>query len=251
MAERITLDENGEANHQSIINTGGGVRSSLDYEGPGVTVQSGIGTRTVQSQADLNDTDVIAIQGMELQVKQARELGLLSEVFPDEDLSAHAASTAVEKQAAAETTPKSNTGNQTYDAAVDGLNAALDAGDITFEEASGYDTAVAQVAHAGLSVDHVAETLDGIEDGTVDPDAVPADVQSILRNAETQVTTSATQSILAEIGQEGFDYLQAAAAQNPGVNRALRTYAIDRASGRAGGVTWAEFARHIADELGQ
>ena len=117
-------------------------------------------------------------------------------------------------------------------------------------EAQEYDVAVGQVALSGLSVEYAVETIDGIADGTVNALDVPTDVKASLASAEAKIEAASTKSAQAELGADTFAWLQNAAATHPGVDKAIRTYAIDRATGRAGGISWADLAADIRAQLG-
>jgi hypothetical protein len=234
---------------ETSLPTAGGVVRSTDYQGQGATVRStkGIGgTRNVQEASQVADSDIVVIDGMEMKASMARELGLMGKVF-DEGLSVGA--TARAAQSAPKAT-QSGTGNAEYDAAVAGLEESIEAGTMEVEEAQGYDTAVGEVALSGLSIEDAVATLDGMADGSVNAMDVSANVKATLASAEAKVTEAATKSAQRELGAETFGWLQRAASTHPGVNRSIRAYALDRATGRAGGVTWSDFAAHIRQELG-
>ncbi|WP_271950432.1 hypothetical protein [Ruegeria faecimaris] len=210
--------------------------------------------RDVHSQGDLKDSDVIDVQGMTMRVAQAKELGLLSDAF-DEQLSIGAARRAAQEHGKAqeqtpEKTQRSDTGYTEYDTATDALNAALDDGSIEYEEASQYHTALGEVALAGLSVDEVVNTVEGLADGSLVENEVSGETLSMISSVEKSVTEAATQSAIHELGQEGFDQLDQLANAHPGVRQVIRQYAVDRVSGQSDGVTWAALAADLREQLG-
>ncbi|GAA6159717.1 hypothetical protein NBRC116589_18910 [Ruegeria sp. HU-ET01832] len=253
MVERVTLG-GGDATAQSMPSSKS-YASSADYVSGGVTVRDTKNTqRDVHSQGDLRDSDVINVQGMSMKVAQAKELGLLNTVF-DEGLSIGAAQRAAQEQAAAvDETPEEPTGSDTghaeFDNVIDGLNTSLDDSIMTMEEAQTYETAFGQIAMSGMSVDEVTETMRGLAEGSVSELDVDGSTRAMFANVQSTITDAATQSAMQELGQDGFDFLKQASDTHPGVDRCVRQFAVDRAAGRADGITWTEFAQHIREQLG-
>ncbi|QFT72174.1 hypothetical protein [Ruegeria sp. THAF33] len=253
MVDRVTLG-GGDATVQTMISSKEHA-SSRDYVSSAVTVRNTNNIqREVHSQSDLSDTDVINVQGMSMKVAQAKELGLLNTVF-DEGLSFGAAQRAAQDhqsqtQETPEETPRSDTGFPEFDTVVDGLNAALDDDIMTMGEAQVYEAAFGQIAMSGMSVDEVTETMRGLADGSVSELDVDGSTRAMFANVQSTVTEAATQSAMQELGPDGFDFLKQAAFTNPGVDRVVRQFAVDRAAGRADGITWTEFAQHIREQLG-
>ncbi len=249
MVERVTLG-GGDATVQTMPSSKS-YASSADYSSGGVSVRDASNTvREVHAKDDLNDTDVIDVQGMTMKVSQARELGLLNAAF-DEQLSIGAAHRAAQEHSdAQEQSQGSNTGNAEFDSVIDGLNTSLDDSIMSMEEAQTYETAFGQIAMSGMTIDQVTETMRGLADGSLSETEVPGDTQAMFANVQSTITQAATQSALQELGQDGFDFLKQASDTHPGVDRCVRQFAVDRAAGRADGITWAEFAQHIRKQLG-
>lgn len=253
MVERVTLG-GGDATAQTMPSSKS-YASSADYVSGGVTVRDTKNTqRDVHSQSDLKDSDVINVQGMSMKVAQAKELGLLDAVF-DEGLSIGAAQRAAQEHSSAVVeTPEepkgSDTGHAEFDSVIDGLNASLDDSIMSMDEAQTYEAAFGQIAMSGMTIDEAAETMRGLADGSVSEIDVPGDTRAMFSNVQSTITEAATQSAMQELGQDGFDFLKQASATNPGVDRVVRQFAVDRAAGRADGITWAEFAQHIREQLG-
>jgi hypothetical protein len=202
----------------------------------GYHVRSGLHGHVTNDLSNVADTDLINIQGMEVTYKMAKEMGLVGMHKPDEGLTAASAA-----QRTPEVSPTgSQTGNIGYDATVDGLAAQVEAGVMKYDEASQYETALGQVALAGLTVTEVTETLDGIADGSIDPAMLPSDQRQVVENLETKVTEASTKSVMSEIGQEGFDRLSQIAAGDAEFSEVLRNYASMRALGKADH-TWSQF----------
>jgi hypothetical protein len=253
MVDRVTLG-GGDATVQTMISSKEHA-SSADYVSGGVTVRDTNNMqRDVHSQDDLKDSDVINVQGMSMKVAQAKELGLLNTVF-DEGLSIGAAQRAAQEHSSvSEETPEepkgSDTGHDEFDNVIDGLNASLDDSIMTMEEAQTYETAFGQIALSGMSVDEVTETMRGLADGSVSELDVDGSTRAMFANVQSTITEAATQSAMQELGQDGFDFLKQASDTHPGVDRCVRQFAVDRAAGRADGITWTEFAQHIREQLG-
>ncbi|NOD31491.1 hypothetical protein [Ruegeria atlantica] len=250
--ERVTFGRDGPI--EQSMPSSKAYASSSDYSNGGVTVRTGGFNREVHSTNDLNDNDLMTVDGMELTVAQARQLGLLNTAF-DEQLSFGAAQRAAQEhgaaqERAAEQTQGSNTGNADFDSVVDGLNTSLDDGVMELGEAQEYETAFGQLAMSGMTIDQAAETMRGLADGSVSELDVDGDTRAMFENVQSTITKAATQSAMQELGQDGFDFLTQASATNPGVDRVVRQFAVDRAAGRADGITWAEFAQHIREQLG-
>ena len=244
MADRVTISD-GEMHSESLA--GFNTQSSNNYEDTGVKAKTSLGfSRTVQNPDQLNDNDLVEVDNMQITAKMAREMGLLGNVF-DAELSMSAAQEHQTK--ADQTEEKSNTGNEAYDSAIDSLNDHLEDGSMTYEEAAQYEDALGEVALGGISIDHLVETIDGLADGTVAVNAVPADIKHIAEGVESKVTEAATSTAVNELGQDAFDDLSNMASLHPDVNNVIRKYAIDRAQGKHGGVTWAELHQDLREQL--
>lgn len=252
-ATRVEIAHDGTETVTTLPGTGG-VKSSTDFNSPGLTVQRGFGGVSVANASELQETDVITIDGVEMTVATARSVGVLRMAFeqtrsPDQldpPLSAAAASQA----ATPAETSKSNTGHTEYDGVVDGLNAALDEGLLEYTEAAAYDLSVAEIAMSGLSIEHALETLDGIADGSVVEHEVPSGIRQMLAASEDKVTAAATKSAMAELGADAFGYLERAASTSPEVAEAIRGYAIRRATGRTEGARWSDLYEDVRAHLG-
>lgn len=249
MTQRATVSREEITSHN--LPSAGEVASSTDYKGTGPQVRDGASgfNREVNAAGDLSDNDIIAIDGMELRVKHARELGLLDRVF-DEQLNAASARQREPQNEAEDAKPVSNTGHEEYDTAVNRLNEHLESGTMEFDEASTYDTALAEVAMSGLSMEHAIETAQGLEDGSVDAADVPGDVRAMVEQVRTNVTKTATETAMRELGKEGFDALSQLAAVHPGVNASIERYALDRMRGLHKGITWPELADFLREDIG-
>ncbi len=220
--------------------------SSENYQPPenSIEARSEAGVRYVLDQSRLGDHEKIDIQGMELTVGQARDLGLLGRPIDDGGLSIGNAAVAAQS----EPEPVPTTGHAEFDATAAQLQSQVEAGQITETEAMTYENVVAEIAMADLTPAQISETIDGIADGTVDPMDLTQNQRDIIRNTETQVTQAATQSAMAELGKEQFDKLQQIAKVSPEVNAAIRTYAGMRSLGVAD-VSWTEFMQDVQDHV--
>ena len=253
MVERVTVAHGGDMESQDMPSSKS--RSSSDnYQDSGVTIRSGLFNKNISSADQAGDDDLIAIDGMEIKVKQAREMGLLNKQFAEDGgLSAGNAAQAAhqrsDQQSDQQQSEQTGTGNTEYDTAMAGLNDAIEEGSMEYGEAQAYDTSIAQIAMSGLSVEHAVETLDGLASGDVDATAVPSETKQMLNDIQGNVQKAATQSAKTELGREGFDVLQRAASVSPEVNAALRSYAIMRATGKADGVTWSDFLEDVQAHL--
>jgi len=232
-------------------------RSSDDYQSKGVEVQRGFFKSTAHSADELNDDDMVKVDGMDIKASLAKELGLMDEVFKpvrspeqlDPGLSAGSAAQQQQEQQDQQQQESEGTGYVEYDTAAKGLNEAIEAGHMEFEEAQSYDAILAQTAMAGMSVDDAVQTLSDLASGTKSQTDIGSENAAMLKDAETKVTSAATQSAQAELGREGFDVLQRAASVSPEVNAALRSYAIMRATGKADGITWTDFLGDVQAHL--
>lgn len=250
MTNRVTFSSDGNIETQSMPSAGG-VRSSTDYRGDGVAIRSGESgfRKEVSSSSDLADNDIVSVNGVELRADQARELGLLREIFDDAEQArpGQGEQPKVEGEADA---PKSNTGHKEYDATVDRLNEHLESGAIQFEEATVYDTVNAQVAMSGLTVDDAVATVKGLENGSIADADVSGDLRSMLTQAEAEIERASTVAALHELGQAEFDGLAQMMQVHSGVRDVVERYAIDRMQGKHNGITWPELVEHLRDQIG-
>ncbi|WP_173496084.1 MULTISPECIES: hypothetical protein [unclassified Aliiroseovarius] len=237
---RLTMNADG-----STTSSSSSVVSSNDYQPTGIEARDGFSTRHVSNHSQLHDSEIIQIDGMELKVSQARDLGLIGGPV-DESLNAGSAAPRT-PEVQQEDTPAQTTGHEGYDQSVAELNAKVEAGQISQVEAGEYSTALGQVALAGMTVTEVSETLDQIASGEIDPAIdLSKDQRDVVNSVESKVHRAATESVINEIGQQGFDRLAEIARGDAEFNGILRQYASMRALGRAEH-TWSEFLREAED----
>jgi hypothetical protein len=234
----LTMNSDG-----STTSSSSGVVSSNDYqaaEGIEARSSSGFGTRHVSDHSQLNDNEIIQIGGMELKVSQARDLGLIGGPI-DESLSAGSAAQRTPEAQPEDNFSRETTGHEGYDQSVAELNAKVEAGQISQAEANDYGTALGQVALAGMTITEVSETLDQIASGEIDPAIdLSKDQRDVVNSVQSTVHRAATQSVISEIGQQGFDRLAEIARGDSEFNGILRQYVSMRALGKADH-TWSEF----------
>lgn len=229
MTTQVTLNADGSTTSNQT-----GYATSDSYQSEGIVARSGIGSRTVADHTRLDENELINIGGMELKVSQARDMGLLGTHMPDDGLSAASAAQRVPDA------PKDTTGHDAFDATVSELNAQVEAGSMDHSEANLYSTALGAVALAGLTVTEVSNTIDGLQDGSIDPTDLDQNQRDIVQNLQSTVTDAATKSAMKELGQDGFNRLAEMAKGNAELNGYIRHYASLRALGKAD-VTWSEF----------
>ena len=254
MATRANATWDGEEPTTHELPSSKNHSSSDDFQSQGVEVQRGFFKSTVHSADELNDDDLVEVDGMSIKASMARELGLMGEVFKpirspeqlDQDLSSGAAA---QQQQPQQQQTQEGSGYEEYDNAAAGLNEALEAGHMEFEEAQSYDTILAQTAMAGLNVADAVQTLDELAAGTKSQLDVGSENAMMLKDAEDKVTQASTQSAMAEIGQEGFETIRQAAKVSPEINEAVRGYAIQRATGTTDGATWSDFLADVQAHL--
>lgn len=268
MAIRATSNFDGSEDETTeaaqLPTAGGGMKSSNDYQSTtSIEVQRGFSKASVSSAADLQDNDIVTVDGIDIKASMARDMGLLGEVFspiksPDQldpGLNSGAAAQQQQQQSdqgtGADTGADTGTGHAAYDQAAAGLNEALEAGTMELAEAQTYDTTMAQMAMANMNVDDAVNTLSELSAGTVSELDIGSENATMLRDAETKVTEASTKSAMSELGQEGFNDIQRAAQVDPEVNAAVRNYAVMRASGKTDGLTWADLAADIQEHLGR
>lgn len=232
---RLTMNSDG-----STTTSRSGVASSNDYKPVGIEARNGFNTRHVADHSQLNDNEIIRVDGMELKVSQARDLGLIGGPV-DESLNAGSAAPRVPEAQPEATSAQTTTGHEGYDQSVAELNSKVEAGQISQAEAGEYSTALGQVALAGMTITEVSETLDQIATGEIDPAIdLSKDQRDVVNSVESTVHRAATQSVISEIGQQGFDRLAEIAKGDAEFDGILRQYASMRALGRADH-TWTEF----------
>lgn len=202
----------------------------------GFHVRSGMHGQITSDLSNVADNDLISIQGMEVTYKMAKEMGLVNPHKPDTGLSVGNAVPEVSP----EVSKGSDTGHDGYDATCDLLDAQIESGAMQHAEAGQYATALGQMALAGLTVTEASETIDGIADGSIDPNMLPADQRQVVENLQTTVTEASTKSVINEVGQEGFNRLAQIASGDAEFNDVLRNYASMRALGKAEH-TWSQF----------
>ncbi|WP_425091090.1 hypothetical protein [Tropicimonas sp. S265A] len=241
----VTLGHDGEFTDGTVFSNKQ-YASSENYRSNSVEVHREGMTTAVQSMDDLRDTDIVVIQGMQMDVAGAKSLGVIDQVFSAN----HSPQTVEQAQEADEVSSKSNTGFPVYDNAVDGLNSAVEAGVMQMSEALIYDTSVAEVAGTGMDIDEAAAVIDGLASGEIAETEVDPDTRSLLSAVERSVETAATDAARAELGRGQFEELETLSSVHPGVTAVIRQYAIDRASGRAADTTWTDVYHHVRSELG-
>lgn len=240
MAEQVQINNDGSITSNRSMSTKNHT-SSDDYQNTGIQAREGMSTRHVSDHTRLNDNEIIRVDGMEITVSMARDLGLLGGHVQDEGLSAASAARRIpEAPTVAPQDTQETTGHQGYDATVAELNSQVEAGQLSEAEAGEYSTALGQVALAGLTVTEVSDVIDGMRNGSVDQSALTHDQRVIVNNLESTVQTASTQSAMSELGEAGFQRISEIAKADAEFNEVLRGYASMRALGKADH-TWPEF----------
>lgn len=242
MTQRITV--NAEEMITETLPDAGVVHRSSDYDSGGVTVREGAAgfNRQVHSVTDLNDNDIVVVDNMEVTAKMARELGLLGQVF-DEQLGPQSGRVRTEE---VKPVVVVKTGYELYDTTSERLAEQTESGVINTHEAQVYDTAVAELAMTGLGVD----TIVGVSNGDIREGELTTEMQATATRIENNVREASTKAAMSELGKPAFDALSNLAAANPEVGVIVERYAIDRAQGKAAGVTWAALYHSLLEDLG-
>lgn len=235
---RTTTDANGN----TTVTTHGLMRST-DYQQDGIEVIRGIGSTTIASPDLLQDTDLITVDGVQMPVSMARNMGLVA---------TNSSASASQPTPSVDTRPsepeRASTGHEGYDKVSSDIADRVEAGDLEGEEAFEYDLAVATVAGADMTITEVVEVIDGIGSGELNALDLDANTRQVAQSVEQRVTQSATKSAIGELGQQGFDRLSQLAAASPVVDHAIRQYVSMRALGRSSD-TWADFLEMAEDEM--
>jgi len=237
MTMRNTINDDG-----SMTTTSHGFMTSEAYHQDGIEVQRGMGSVTVASADMLQDTDLITVNGVQMPVITAREMGFVGNAAQPTTAPQPTNSQPAEPE-------RITTGHEGYDNVAADLQARVEAGDLEGEEAFNYDLAVATVANADLTVTEVVDILDGINSGDLNPMDLDANTRQVAQSVEQRVTEAATKSAMSELGSQGFDRLAQLAAASSTVDQALRQYASMRALGRTTD-SWNDFLAMAEEELG-
>lgn len=240
MTVRTTINTDG-----SMTTTSHGYVTSSDYQEDGIEVQRGMGSVTVASQDLLQDNDLITINGVQMPVGTAREMGFVASTTKASETTGNPPLMPETPEAA----PDNTTGHDGYDQIAADLRSRVEAGDLDSEEAFTYDLAVATVANADLTITEIAGIIDGAGSGDVTVADLDANTRQVAEAVEQYVTDAATKSAKAELGQEGFDRLAQYAAMSPTIDQALRQYASMRALGKTSD-SWSDILEMAAEELG-
>lgn len=209
--------------------------SSEDYAMMGVTARTEGGNyRTARTADELQPTDIVTLpDGMQVTVADAKQFGVLGQLFPD-------------------TTPSETSGGdapaadaEPSDPTVSNLQAALDAGEITASEAQVYDTINAELELSGIDHATALEAIEMMAKG--EALELPGDNRTMLESVSAQVTQAATAAAQSELGPDAFKQLQAWAGTSSEVNEALRGFAAKRAMGDRSGGTWSAFYTEVSD----
>lgn len=245
MTTQVQINHDGSVTSNQAMSAGGH-QSSTDYQETGIKAHDGLSTRHVSDHTRLNDNELIRVDGMEVTVAMARDLGLLGGHTPNGDLSVGNAVPREQPQSHDTPEPASSTGHEGYDVTVAELEAQVEAGYMSDGEANQYSTALGEVALAGLTVAEVVDVIDGMRDGTVDVTSLPSDQRQVANNLETTVQTAATQSAMSELGDAGFNRIAEIAKGDAEFNGILQQYAAMRALGKAEH-SWSEFLEDAED----
>jgi len=238
MSIQVELNSDGTTTETHNMTAGGVVRDT-DFPSEGVKVSRGMGAVHVSAPDQLEDSDLVTIDGVQVRASMARELGILDQAFSpirtpeqlDASLSLSAAAQGAQKPAPALT----------------GLEAAVDAGNMSAQEASVHGTAMGELTLAGLSPEEGIEIINRVASG--DDADLTVDQRQVATVVEKHVTTATTEAAQQELGMEAFSYLQQAAAASPEVDQAIRNYAIQRATGKTNGVTFSDLYADVVDHM--
>ncbi len=234
----ITASTNSETGEQQITEQASvkGRASSEDYNPYGVTARGSRGYVVAQTQDQLSDNDIVKFEGMDLTVAQAKEYGVLDQIFGklDQEASGDAPQ---DNSEPAESAPA--------DPTVASLQAALEAGEITAEEAQLYDTINAELELAGIDTQSALEAIEEIAKGG-NPE-ISGDARSMLERIHQDVTAASTKAAHAELGPEAYAQLQGWASVSSDVDGAIRGFAAKRATGDRSIGTWSDFYTTVSN----
>lgn len=216
----------------------GGTASSEDFNPYGVTARGERGYVTARTPDQLSDNDIVKFEGMDLTVAQAKEYGVLDQIFGK--INAEAPGNAPQENS-------EPTESAPSDPTVASLQAALDAGEITAEEAQLYDTMSAELELAGMDTQRALEAIEEIAKGG-NPE-ISGDNRSMIERIHQDVVTASTKAAKAELGPEAFAQLQGWASMSSDVNEAVRGFAAKRATGERSLGTWSTFYQEVSDMM--
>jgi hypothetical protein len=250
---RVTMGSDGSAHEEQMPSGGGGVIRSSDFADTGVEVRSGPAKFATKAHSPdaVGDDDLIAVNGMEITGKMARELGLLNSVFDAPLSSGEAARANLQdrQRAHGQALEEARSGDQDSEQqqAEENLRVAVEDGRMTAEEATVYQTINAEMAMKGIEASEVVEMHDGLMSGEVDLQDVDPETRQTLERYESQVEDAARKAVVQEVGPEGFEFLEQTANTSPEVNEAIRNFAIMRATGKANGLTWGDLLQDVRE----
>jgi hypothetical protein len=218
----------------------------------------------------VGDNDLIAINGMEVTGRMARELGLLGQAFLDDDLSAGAtARAALQDKQAAHRTPVQKvvddigsirTASETeeqedklpdaYSTTTQGLREAVEAGHMSAHEATVYDTLAAEMAMTNINAVEAATLHLDLATGQISEQDVDAQTKQTLDRYEAEVIKASEKAVVNEVGPEGLQFIRETMRSSPDVYLAARNFAVMRATGQSQGLTWSDFVRDVRGYMG-
>lgn len=239
--QRVTMSTDADGNEVAEVTnmiSAGTFVSSADHVGPGITVKDGIGTKTVTAADQLAGHEIITVQGMEIKVSQARELGLLDQVFDPSKAHAHQQEQdGLHPQAQQDAPKQPQTEYQSAEAAVEQMVAAAS---MTAREAQSATTAIAQIEMAGMEIGDFYQIAQGVESGEASSLDIGDNLHDTISGIIENTKAAATASAMAELGPESFAKLQEIAKLSPEVSEAVKGYAMRRMTGQADNLTWTD-----------
>lgn len=247
--QRATIGPDGEGEVVDMPSSKN-FQSSEDYQQGGIkaTKAGGFHTTVVADPSQLGDDDLVKLGEMELKVRDAKAMGLMGDIIQAAQQQAtHMPSPREQQQQSAP--QDESTGNPTFDQAREALNEAIEAGTITFEEASTYDAVNSSLAITNTTPEEAWDLLADLSEGKLSEADVDPEKLGVVHRAYTEMFEAARVSARGELGDTAADELANLAESHPGVMAVLHRFAFDRSQGITN-LRWNDIHAHIRSELG-
>lgn len=243
MAIRATVDHEGNDTVEQLIDTTGGHVSSTTYQAPEGSIEFVRGgfRDTTADASLLQDDDLVEVEGMQVRVDMARQMGLLGAAVQQPATE--------QPQQVTEEPPQANLSpvEQQLNEISNGLNASVESGTLNITEAQTYDTTMAQMALAGFDLNEAMDIAYKAAAGE-QVEGVSVENRELAQLAYRTVHETAYNSAATELSSDDFTYLGEVMRNDPHARQAIEDYVLQRATG-VQTVKWSEAVEQLREQI--
>ncbi|MEL7279100.1 MAG: hypothetical protein AAFY35_04220 [Pseudomonadota bacterium] len=242
---RVTLGHDGTDSFEEMPSVSDRITSDdFQIPGGGVTyrAEGALGSQTTADLSTIPDDAVVSVDGVEMTVSVARHMGLMGSLDgPTQESATSHTEQPQHYQAQGELAQN--------EVVTSNLEVAVQAGELSHQEALEYDLAWSNLAQAGMTLDEGLEIAYRAASGEFDIEGVSPENRQMAADMYNRVMTTATQAAQKELSDDELGWLGRAMEIDPHARAAVEQYVVDRATGQKT-VSWPEAVAQLRAQIG-